>query len=95
MSVATTITPADVASRVKPLQVNQVVRYPKRVPTPEERETAKRLARDRWVKNDRLRRSLRGRLQGCDRRYAGPLRKQLAEVERLLRQDSWAAPKKS
>ena len=47
MSVATTITPADVASRVKPLQVNQVVRYPKRVPTPEERETAKRLARDR------------------------------------------------
>ena len=94
MSVATTITPADVASRVKPLQVNQV-RYPKRVPTPEERETAKRLATDRWVKNDRLRRSLRGRLQDCDRRYAGPLRKQLAEVERLLRQDSWAAPKKS
>ena len=94
MSVATTITPADVASRVKPLQVNQV-RYPKRVPTLEERETAKRLARDRWVKNDRLRRSLRGRLQDCDRRYAGPLRKQLAEVERLLRQDSWAAPKKS
>ena len=94
MSVATTITPADVASRVKPLQVNQV-RYPKRVPTLEERETAKRLARDRWVKNDRLRRSLRGRLQDCDRRYAGPLRKQLAVVERLLRQDSWAAPKKS
>ena len=94
MSVATTITPADVASRVKPLQVNQV-RYPKRVPTLEERETAKRLARDRWVKNDRLRRSLRGRLQDCDRRYAGPLRKQLAEIERLLRQDSWAAPKKS
>lgn len=93
MSVATMITPADVARRVKPLQVKKSRR--RKVSTPEGRAAAKQAAFERWGENDKLRRSLEGRLQGCDRRYAGQLRKQLAEVKRLLRQNAWAAPKKS
>ena len=46
-----------------------------------------------WATNDKLRRSLEGRLRGAAPQYAAPIERQLKEVKRLLRRDSWAVEK--
>lgn len=62
--------------------------------TAAKKATAKVEAAARWAANDRLRRKLEGRLRDCpNRAIAAQLRKQLVEVRRLLRQDSWAVGK--
>ena len=47
----------------------------------------------RWATNDKWRRSLEGRLRGAAPQYAAPIERQLKEVKRLLRRDSWAVEK--
>lgn len=54
------------------------------------KKSAKAAAAARWAANDRLRRSLEGRLHGAAPQYAAPIRAQLADVRRKLRQDKWA-----
>jgi len=58
-----------------------------------ERKAAKTAAAERWAANDHLRRKLEGRLRGAAPAHAGPIRHQLADVRRQMRQDVWAVGK--
>lgn len=58
-----------------------------------EKKAAAEKAAQHWATNDKLRRSLEGRLQGAAPKYAAPIERQLKEVKRLLRRDSWAVEK--
>ena len=58
-----------------------------------EKKAAAEKAAQRWATNEKWRRSLEGRLRGAAPQYAAPIERQLKEVKRLLRRDSWAVEK--
>jgi hypothetical protein len=84
---ATAVTPATVAS------FGAVQRAAAEKAAAADRWATRVEAAARWATHDKLRRSLEGRLRGAAPQYAAPIERQLKEVKRLLRRDSWAVEK--